>query len=195
MRKVLYHSRRSFSGVVSKAHASLLAMSCASAAVMDLKLKNTVFEFSYSEAVDALNNPLEFSFLATIECSLSTVSSERSNSRRISRSSVSITQYNLDCDNISVTSASSSRSRRDLDCRESYILAKQIRGIFSIPINPSSSSLRKHMKLPQHPSSREQRVLLARLEYKFLLAIPAKFVYLTPFTIDSTITEFDQFPE
>ena len=59
MRKVLYHSRRSFSGVVSKAHASLLAMSCASAAVMDLKLKNTVFEFSYSEAVDALNNPLE----------------------------------------------------------------------------------------------------------------------------------------
>ncbi|KAF3535347.1 hypothetical protein F2Q69_00020784 [Brassica cretica] len=63
MRKVLYHSRRSFSGVVSKAHASLLAMSCASAAVMDLKLKNTVFEFSYSEAVDALNNPLESGLL------------------------------------------------------------------------------------------------------------------------------------
>ena len=59
--KVLFHSRRSFSGVVSKAHASLLALSWASTAVQDLKLKDIVFEFSSQEAVNALNNPVEFS--------------------------------------------------------------------------------------------------------------------------------------
>ncbi|KAF2564226.1 hypothetical protein F2Q70_00018912 [Brassica cretica] len=39
--------------------ADLLALSWASAAVIDLKLKNIMFEFSSVKAADALNNPLE----------------------------------------------------------------------------------------------------------------------------------------
>lgn len=58
--KTLHHSRRSFSGVVSNVHANLLVMSWASAAVIDLKLKNTLFEFSSSDSAGALNNQLEF---------------------------------------------------------------------------------------------------------------------------------------
>lgn len=58
--KVLYHSRRSFSGVTSNIQASVLAVSWASAAVVDLKLKNVLFEFSSVETANVLQQPVVF---------------------------------------------------------------------------------------------------------------------------------------
>ncbi|WZZ81188.1 hypothetical protein YC2023_101760 [Brassica napus] len=52
--------RRSFSGVRSPAHAGLLAITWATTAVKEHKLRNVQFEFSSLEAADALNNPLEY---------------------------------------------------------------------------------------------------------------------------------------
>lgn len=58
--QVLQHSRRAFTGVLSKLQAALLAASWATAAVIDLKHKNVVFEVSSPEAATALASPLEF---------------------------------------------------------------------------------------------------------------------------------------
>ncbi|KAH0843435.1 hypothetical protein HID58_092020 [Brassica napus] len=65
--KVLLHSRRSFSGVRSPVQAGLLAITWATTSVKEHKLRNVQFEFSSSEAADALNNPLDFP-LVYAEC-------------------------------------------------------------------------------------------------------------------------------
>ncbi|KAG5399911.1 hypothetical protein IGI04_014518 [Brassica rapa subsp. trilocularis] len=65
--KVLLHSRRSFSGVRSPIQAGLLAITWATTSVKEHKLRNVQFEFSSSEAADALNNPLDFP-LVYAEC-------------------------------------------------------------------------------------------------------------------------------
>lgn len=57
--RVLYHSRRAFSGVCSKLQASLTSISWAASAVRDLKLQNVIFEFSFVEASVAISSPLD----------------------------------------------------------------------------------------------------------------------------------------
>ncbi|KAF2578138.1 hypothetical protein F2Q70_00013172 [Brassica cretica] len=56
--KALVHSRRSFSGISSSTQADLMALSWAAAALVDLRLKNVMFEFSSPSVAEVLNNPL-----------------------------------------------------------------------------------------------------------------------------------------
>ncbi|KAF3501768.1 hypothetical protein F2Q69_00044423 [Brassica cretica] len=56
--KALVHSRRSFNGMSSAFQIDLVALAWATAAVVDLKLKNVIFEFSSAEAATVLHNPL-----------------------------------------------------------------------------------------------------------------------------------------
>ncbi|CAN6863584.1 unnamed protein product, partial [Brassica oleracea] len=54
----LLHSRRSFNCVSSAVQMDLMALAWASSAVVDLKLKNVIFEFSSAEAAMVIQNPL-----------------------------------------------------------------------------------------------------------------------------------------
>lgn len=58
----LMHSRRSFSGISSSLQADVVALSWATAAVVDLRMKNVIFEFSSTEAVTLFSNPLASPF-------------------------------------------------------------------------------------------------------------------------------------
>ncbi|KAH0860322.1 hypothetical protein HID58_088583 [Brassica napus] len=54
----MLHSRRSFNCVSSAVQMDLMALAWASSAVVDLKLKNVIFEFSSAEAAMVIQNPL-----------------------------------------------------------------------------------------------------------------------------------------
>ncbi|KAG5389929.1 hypothetical protein IGI04_031470 [Brassica rapa subsp. trilocularis] len=56
--KALLHSRRSFNHVLSAVQMDLMALAWATSAVVDLKLKNVIFEFSSAEAAMIIQNPL-----------------------------------------------------------------------------------------------------------------------------------------
>lgn len=55
---VLYHSRRSFSGISSLLQAKLVAIQWAAEAMCDLKLKNVILESAEVEVKNAMAHPL-----------------------------------------------------------------------------------------------------------------------------------------
>ena len=59
---VLFHRRKSFSGITLNIQADLLTLSWFAAAILDLKMRKVMFEFRRYVSGGALDNPLTHQF-------------------------------------------------------------------------------------------------------------------------------------